>query len=141
MTQQLCKDQRVFSNLFARSGGGIDNVVADDVKYVTSITTIGGEYFATLGIQPPLGRFIAPSELNLDSGWPADVSVIDYGCWQRRYHGDPSVLGKTIRVDGHPLTIIGVTPREFSPGSFCRGFHGCRGPHQLRRYNRLESRL
>jgi len=114
MIQQLRKDQRVFSSLFAWSGGGIDNVEADGVKYVASITTVSGEYFAALGIQPLLGRFIAPSDLNLDSGSPADVAVIDYGCWQHRYNGDPSVLGKTIRVDGHPLTIIGVTPESFS---------------------------
>ena len=114
MIQQLRKDRRVFSSLFAWSGGGIDNVEADGVKYVASITTVSGEYFAALGIQPLLGRFIAPSDLNLDSGSPADVAVIDYGCWQHRYNGDPSVLGKTIRVDGHPLTIIGVTPESFS---------------------------
>src|SRR5580658_10418313 len=114
MIQQLRKDQRVFSSLFAWSGGGIDNVEADGVKYVASITTVSGEYFAALGIQPLLGRFIAPSDLNLDSGSPADVAVIDYGCWRRRYNGDPAVLGKTIRVDGHPLTIIGVTPESFS---------------------------
>jgi predicted permease len=114
MIQQLRKDQRVFSSLFAWQGGGIENVEANGVKYVASITTVSGEYFSTLGIQPLLGRWIAPADASLDSGSSAAVAVIDYGCWQRRYHGDPSVIGKTIRVEGHPLTIIGVTPESFS---------------------------
>jgi predicted permease len=114
MIQQLGKDQRVFSSLFAWQGGGIENVEANGVKYVASISTVSGEYFSTLGIQPLLGRWIAPADVSLDSGSPAAVAVIDYGCWQRRYHGDPSVIGKTIRVEGHPLTIIGVTPESFS---------------------------
>ncbi len=114
MIQQLRKDQRVFSSLFAWEGGGIENVEADGVKYVGSISTVSGEYFSTLGIQPLLGRWIAPADVSLDSGSSAAVAVIDYGCWQRRYHGDHSVIGKTIRVEGHPLTIIGVTPESFS---------------------------
>jgi predicted permease len=114
MIQQLRKDQRVFSSLFAWQGGGIENVEANGVKYVGSISTVSGEYFSTLGIQPLLGRSIAAADVNPDTGSPAAVAVIGYNCWQRRYHGDPSVIGKTVRVEGHPLTIIGVTPEGFS---------------------------
>jgi putative ABC transport system permease protein len=114
MIQQLRKDQRVFSNLFAWTGGGIENVEASGVKYVASISAVSGEYFPTLGIQPRLGRWIAQADVSLDSGTSAAVAVIHYECWQRRYHGDPFVIGKTIRVEGHPLTIIGVTPESFS---------------------------
>jgi putative ABC transport system permease protein len=114
MIQQLRKDQRVFSNLFVWMGGGIENVEANGVKYIASISEVSGEYFPTLGIKPRLGRYIAQADVGLDSGTSAAVAVIDYGCWQRRYQGDPSVIGKTIRVEGHPLTIIGVTPEGFS---------------------------
>lgn len=114
MIQQLRKDQRVFSNLFAWTGGGIENVEANGVKYVASISAVSGEYFPTLGIKPRLGRWIAQADVGLDSGSSAAVAVIDYGCWQRRYQGDPFVIGKTIRVEGHPLTIIGVSPENFS---------------------------
>jgi predicted permease len=114
MIQQLRKDQRVFSNLFVWTGGGIENVEANGVKYVGSVSEVSGEYFPTLGIKLRLGRSIAQADVGLDGGSSAPVAVIDYGCWQRRYQGDPSVIGKTIRVEGHPLTIIGVTPEGFS---------------------------
>jgi hypothetical protein len=114
MYEQIRKNQRVFSGLFAWTGGGVVRVEANGVKYVASLTTVSGEYFSTLGIQPLLGRGIAPEDLNLDRGLPAPVAVIDYRCWQRRYHGDPAVIGKTIRVEDRPLTIVGVTPKSFA---------------------------
>ncbi|MGH9718893.1 MAG: ABC transporter permease [Bryobacteraceae bacterium] len=114
MYQQIRKDQSVFSDLFAWDGGGIVNIEANGVKYAASMSTVTGEYFSTLGIQPRLGRLITPEDLSLERGSPAAVAVIDYGCWQRRYHGDPAVIGKTIRVEDRPLTIIGVTPERFS---------------------------
>ncbi len=114
MYQQIRKDQRVFSELFAWSGGGMVNIQANGVRYAGSMNTVSGEYFSTLGVQPLLGRLIEPEDLSLDAGSPAAVAVIDYRCWQRRYHGDPNIVGKTIQVDDRPLTIIGVTPERFS---------------------------
>jgi predicted permease len=114
MYEQIRKNQRVFSGLFAWTGGGVVRVEANGVKYVASLTTVSGEYFSTLGIQPLLGRGITPEDLSLDRGLPAPVAVIDYRCWQRRYHGDPAVIGKTIRVEDRPLTIVGVTPKSFA---------------------------
>jgi predicted permease len=114
MYQQIREHQRVFADLFAWTGGGIVNIEANGVKYAASISTVTGEYFSTLGIQPLLGRLIGPDDLSLNGGSPAAVAVIDYGCWQRRYHGDPAVVGKIIRVEDRPLTIIGVTPETFS---------------------------
>src|SRR5258708_16271814 len=105
MYQQIRKDQRVFSHLFAWTGGGIVNIEANGAKYAASMSTVTGEYFSTLGIQPRLGRLITPDDLSLDAGSPAAVAVIGYGCWQRRYNGDGAVIGKTIRVEDRPLTI------------------------------------
>src|SRR5260370_2986801 len=90
------------------------NIQANGVRYAGSMNTVSGEYFSTLGVQPLLGRLIEPEDLSLDAGSPAAVAVIDYRCWQRRYHGDPNIVGKTIQVDDRPLTIIGVTPARFS---------------------------
>src|SRR5260370_19149343 len=64
MYQQRRKDQHVFSDLFAWSGGGIVNIEANGAKYAASLTTVTGEHFSTLGIQPHLGRLIAPPDLN-----------------------------------------------------------------------------
>jgi predicted permease len=114
MYQQLRKDQRVFSDLFAWMGGGIVNLEANGVKYAGSMSAVTGEYFSTLGVQPLLGRAIGPEDLSLELGTPAAVAVLGYGCWQRRYNGDPAIAGKTIRVEDRVLTIIGVTSEHFS---------------------------
>ena len=41
------------------------------------------------------------------------IAVVSYGCWQRRFGGDPNLVGKTIKLNGHDFTIIGVAPEEF----------------------------
>ena len=114
MFHQLQNEQRVFSDLFISVGGAIENAEANGVKYLAGVNIVDGGYYASIGIQPYLGRLIGPQDLSLDAGYPAPVAVIGYGCWQRRYNGDPSVLGKTIRVQERPLTIVGVTPEHFS---------------------------
>ena len=58
-----------------------------------------------------LGRGFLPEEVRYEGGAP--VAVISYGMWQARFGGSPNVLGKTIRLNRHELTIIGVAPREF----------------------------
>jgi predicted permease len=112
--EEIRRDQRVLSGLFAWSGGGIVNIDANGEKYAGSLSTVSGEYFSTLGIRPALGRLIQPSDLSLDSGLPAPVAVLAYGCWQRRFNGDTGVIGRTIRVQDRSLTIIGVTPKNFA---------------------------
>jgi len=111
MYQDIQKRQQVFSSMFAWSGGGMENLEANGVKYAAAINTVSGEYFSTLGVQPLLGRLISPDDLALDTGFPAPVAVIGYHCWRLRHNSDPGVLGKTILVEGKPVTIIGVTRR------------------------------
>ncbi len=66
--------------------------------------------FPMLGIQPILGRQFLPEE---DSAGGPPVVVLAYGVWQRRYAGDPSIIGRTIDVSGTPSTVIGVMPPSF----------------------------
>jgi putative ABC transport system permease protein len=68
-------------------------------------------YFDLLKVQPVLGRGFLPEEVRHEGGAP--VAVISYGIWHARFGGSPNVLGKTIRLNRHELTIIGVAPREF----------------------------
>ena len=108
------RHQRVFSGMFAWMGGGVNNFEANGVKYVGSGETVSGEYFETLGVRPLLGRLLTPADVNLETGDAHPVAVISYDCWQRRFNADPNVLGKTIRDEGFPLTVIGVTPEGFT---------------------------
>jgi len=68
-------------------------------------------YFETLGVHPVLGRTLLPSLPNERSGMAE--AVIGYDLWQRRYAGDPAIVGKTIQINLHPYTIIGVAPKGF----------------------------
>ncbi|MDE3135135.1 MAG: ABC transporter permease [Acidobacteriota bacterium] len=67
-------------------------------------------FFNVLGVQPFLGRGFLPEEETL--GKDHEV-VLSYGLWQRRYGGDPALVGKTIPIDGLEYTLVGVMPRNF----------------------------
>jgi predicted permease len=73
---------------------------------------VSGNYFDVMGVQPVLGRFFLPEE-HSDAAGAAPVAVISARLWQRRFHGDPSVIGATVRVNHHDLTVVGVAPAEF----------------------------
>jgi predicted permease len=72
---------------------------------------VSGSYFPTLGVAPALGRLLGPS----DDQVPGEhfVTVLSYHFWENQLGADPAVLDQTIRVNGHPLTIVGVAPDGF----------------------------
>jgi predicted permease len=75
------------------------------------VTWVTGNYFELLETQPPLGRVIRTPE-----GTPGRIDpvvMLGHTTWQRRFNGDPSVIGKTARLNGRPCTIIGVVPPQF----------------------------
>jgi putative ABC transport system permease protein len=67
--------------------------------------------FVTLGVPPLLGRTFTEAEAEIDN--PAPVMILSHRLWQRRFGGDPGVLGKQVRLSGANLTIIGVMPPDF----------------------------
>ena len=73
---------------------------------------VSGNYFAALGVKPIRGRAFLPSESG-DNAGAAPVVVISYRLWRSLFHGDPGVLGKTIRVNRYELTVAGIAPEEF----------------------------
>jgi predicted permease len=76
-------------------------------------------YFSMLGVVPQIGRLFGPQDFA--PGF-APLAVISDGLWRRAYGADPNVLGRTIRLDGDPATIIGVLPRGFRhPGPTTSG--------------------
>jgi predicted permease len=77
---------------------------------------VSGNYFAVLGVKPALGRVFAPEEYAEKPG-ANPVVVISQRIWESQFHGDAGVVGKTIRVNRHELTVIGVTAAEFRGSS------------------------
>ena len=72
---------------------------------------VSGNFFSLLGIRPALGRFFAPEEDRTPMAHP--VIVLSNAFWRKWFAGDVGVIGRTIAVNGHPFTIIGVAPAEF----------------------------
>jgi predicted permease len=88
------------------------NVEAGDAAERVSGEMVSGNYFQALGVRPYLGRLFTADDDRIPGGHP--VTVLGYGFWQRRFGGNPHIVGQTIRVNAHPMTIVGVTPREFT---------------------------
>lgn len=108
MIEELQRRQQVFSSLSGRSEGSMRNFEAGGAVYVARLDVVTGEYYSTLGVRPELGRLITPDDAS------GNVAVLDYRCWERRFHKDPAVIGKSIRVETKTRVIIGVTPESFT---------------------------
>jgi putative ABC transport system permease protein len=83
---------------------------------------VSGRFFDTLGVTPQIGRLFAPDDDRRGGGPDQPVAVLSYGFWQREYGGQADVIGKSIALDGHPFTIIGVAQREFRGVQIGRAF-------------------
>jgi predicted permease len=81
-------------------------------SYSRGGTLVSGNYFGVLGLTPALGRLIVPED-EPQVGESA-VVVLGYDYWQRRFAGDPNVLGERLTVNGTDLEIIGVAPEGFT---------------------------
>ena len=73
--------------------------------------TVSGNYFDALGIQPYLGRFIHASEEHGTNSVPE--IVLSYALWHSQFNGDPAAVGRTVQINKHPFTIIGVAKPDF----------------------------
>jgi predicted permease len=69
-------------------------------------------FFTVMGIRPSQGRFFTAQEDRTTSGEP--VAVLSHGYWQRRFGSDPSIVGKTLVLNGHAYSIIGIAPHGFT---------------------------
>jgi predicted permease len=88
------------------SGGGHPEQVSGQM--------VSARYFEILGVRPALGRTFLPEEDRI----ARPVVVLGNGLWRRRFGADPKILGRTIRLNGRELTVIGVAPAAFYGTSF-----------------------
>jgi predicted permease len=70
-----------------------------------------GNYFEVLGAKPLLGRFFGPAEDRERGASP--YAVLSYACWQNRFGGNPGIIGRTIRLNGFPYTVLGIAGENF----------------------------
>src|SRR6202047_960037 len=100
---------RSFARLGACSWDGV-NFTGDGTPQKIQDFLVTANFFSTLGVQPRLGRDFLPEE-----GEPGKNQelILSYGLWERRYAADPKILGKVVKVDGKPFTIVGVMGKGF----------------------------
>lgn len=98
------------SHVFAFKPLGSLTVVTDDGAEIASVQVVSGAYYDGLGVPAVLGRTLGPSDDRSDA---EPAAVVSHRYWQRQFLGDPAVIGKTIRVNRMPFTIVGVTPENF----------------------------
>ena len=105
----LQREARSFDTLGAYSGTGFTLSGRGEPEFVTG-QAISAELLDALGVQPLLGRRFRPEE---NEGGRDQVVLLGHALWQRRYGGDPSIVGQTITANGKPYTVIGVMPAGF----------------------------
>ena len=71
---------------------------------------VSGNFFRTLGVQPWIGRLMTDAD---DQQGAPSVAVMSYHIWKDKYGADPSVVGASYQINGHPFTVIGVAPPGF----------------------------
>jgi len=68
-------------------------------------------YFTVLGARPAAGRLFGPADAEALGASP--VVVLSHGFWRGQFNGDATVVGRTVRLNGHPFTVIGIAPNGF----------------------------
>jgi len=110
------RDIRDNNSVFSAVAGDVGQVFGVESNGNTSVMwglEAGGQYFEVLGIKPALGRLLQRSDD--DHPGASDAAVITWAAWKGKFGGDPNIVGKLVRINKQPYTIVGVTPE---------GFHG-----------------
>jgi len=100
----------VFSDLLAYTPNPV-NFGAEGRPERAWAEMVSGNYFSMLGLEAIRGRTFAP-----DEGWipgKDPLMVLSYKYWQKRFGGNPSIIGQTVLVNQHPFTVIGVAPENY----------------------------
>jgi putative ABC transport system permease protein len=92
-----------YNAAFVLTGEGEpERVIADRVT---------ANFLGTFGVRPALGRSFLPEEEQV--GGDDRVVILDYGYWQRRFAGDPRIVGRQIQLSGQPFQVVGIAPKDF----------------------------
>ncbi len=102
----------------------VDAIAQDDQTFSIAVDQtaerawgglVTGNFFDVMGVRAAAGRLITPQDDVTPGNHP--VAVISYAYWQRRFRGDPAIVGRAVTINNTPMTIIGVAPEGFI-GSF-----------------------
>ena len=105
------RDSKVLDGLAAFTGVEVTVDLNREAQRIPG-QLVTGNFFDVLGVPAAVGRTFNTEEDRLRS--PVRVAVLSYGAWQRRFGGDPGVVGRSLSLNGNPYTVIGVAPRGFA---------------------------
>jgi predicted permease len=108
--EQLRDHQQAFSGIAAWSDMGFNLARGGEARFAKGLW-VSGDFFRVLGVTPVLGRVFTAADDQ--RGCAAPGAVISYAFWQREFAGDPSVVGRSLTLEGHSFPVIGVTPASF----------------------------
>jgi putative ABC transport system permease protein len=108
--QHLRERQQAFSALSAWADEGFNVAPAGEVRRVRGLY-VSGDFFATLGVTPLLGRVFTHADDSVGCGMPG--AVLSHELWQREFNGDTTVIGRTLTLEANKVEVIGVTPAGF----------------------------
>jgi putative ABC transport system permease protein len=100
---------RTFDRLAAMGYSPWPSNLSGDKSEQVLTTIVSANFFDTFGIRPLLGRDFLPSDEQVNI---PQVAILGYGLWKRDFGGDRTIVGRTIRVDGQSLTVVGVLPSD-----------------------------
>ncbi|HKY06476.1 MAG TPA: ABC transporter permease, partial [Blastocatellia bacterium] len=100
---------QAFEQMAAFNSNAFNLTGADDPERVPGVE-VSPALFSTLGVSPALGRAFAPEEEEFGRH---RVAILSDGLWRRRFGSDPSILGKTVKLNGEEYQIVGVMPASF----------------------------
>ncbi len=105
---------RTFEDFAAAAEGDVanlrGNLTGEGEPERADIVTVTANFFPLLGVRPMLGRQFLPEEEVVNG---PHVVMLSHRLWQRRYAGDPALVGKTIEIDGVAHEVVGILPRDF----------------------------
>ena len=107
--EELRRDNRVLEDLFAFKDLGTVNATIEGNAQVVQVEAVSGNFFDQMQVQPELGR---PVQAPDDRVGAPPVALISAGLWARALGSSPLVLGRTVKLNMLPVTIIGVTPQD-----------------------------
>jgi predicted permease len=110
MYKDLRERATVFSGLLACREATV-NVSGHGETQAAHADLISGNFFETLEVRPALGRLFTSSDETASGA--NSVAVLSYTYWSRQFGADPSILNKSLTVNGVPLTVVGVAPKGF----------------------------
>ena len=104
------KQNTVFEGMAAMADTNANLTGSGDPQQIV-VGNVTPGFFSVVGVNPILGSGFTADNWNEGKD---DVVLLDYGLWKERFGGDPGIVGKTIHLNGNPVVVVGVAPKDFT---------------------------